>query len=105
MAISLLNSRPVYSGPGSGGRNGGLAMEFRYRTGRRISIRFHIWQNRPSRLGRWLVQNDKDAPSGGQVLAQLDVDNTSYRFPVAVTNEPVLRDLQISVRCKAVTGT
>jgi hypothetical protein len=57
------------------------------------------------RLGRWVVQNDKDAPSGGHVLAQLDVDNTSYRFPVAVANEPVLRDLQISVRCKAVTGT
>jgi hypothetical protein len=57
------------------------------------------------RFGRWVVQNDKDAPSGGQVLAQVDADNTSYRFPVAVANEPVLRDLQISVRCKSVTGT
>jgi hypothetical protein len=57
------------------------------------------------RLGRWVVQNDKDAPSGGQVVAQVDVDNTSHRFPVAVANEPVLRDFRVSVRCKLVTGT
>ena len=57
------------------------------------------------RLGRWVVQNDKDAPSAGHVLAQLDGDNTSNRFPVAVANELLLRDLQLSVRCKPVTGT
>jgi hypothetical protein len=57
------------------------------------------------RLGRWLVQGDKDAPSGGRVLAQLDGDQTSYRFPVAAANEPSLRDLQLSVHCKPVSGT
>ena len=57
------------------------------------------------RLGRWVIQTDKDSPSGGQVLAQVDADNTSYRFPVAVANGPLLRDFQLAVRCKPVTGT
>jgi hypothetical protein len=32
-------------------------------------------------VGRWAVQAVKDAPSGTKVLAQLDTDATSYRFP------------------------
>ena len=51
-----------------------------------------------------MVQKEKDAPSGGQVLAQVDADYTDYRFPVAVANQPLLRDLQLSVRCKPVSG-
>ena len=56
------------------------------------------------RVGHWVVQNDKDAPSGARVLAQLDTDDTDFRFPVAVANEPLLRDLQLAVRCKPVSG-
>lgn len=56
------------------------------------------------RVGHWMVQKEKDAPSGGQVLAQVDADYTDYRFPVAVANQPLLRDLQLSVRCKPVSG-
>lgn len=56
------------------------------------------------RVGRWVVQAEKDAPSGKNVLTQVDADSTSYRFPVAVANEPSLRDLQLSVRCKPVSG-
>ena len=67
--------------------------------------RFTFGRTGSGRLGRWVVQNDKDAPSGGHVLAQLEGDNTSNRFPVAVANELLLRDLQLSVRCKPVTGT
>jgi hypothetical protein len=37
-------------------------------------------------------------------LAQTDADSTDYRFPVAVANEPLLRDLHLSVRCKPVSG-
>ena len=56
------------------------------------------------KLGRWVVQDEKDAPSGAHVLAQLDSDDTDYRFPIAVANEPLLRNLQLSVRCKPVSG-
>jgi len=37
-------------------------------------------------MGRWLVQAEKDTPSGTKILAQLDTDATSYRFPVAVAD-------------------
>jgi len=57
------------------------------------------------RVGRWVVRAEKGAPSGANVLAQLDNDATDFRFPLAVANEPKLRDLRLSVRCKLVTGT
>jgi hypothetical protein len=56
------------------------------------------------RMGRWLVQAEKDAPGGTKVLAQLDTDATSYRFPVAVADSISLANLRLSVRCKAVSG-
>lgn len=56
------------------------------------------------RMGRWVVRAEKNAPSGTNVLAQVDDDRTSYRFPIAVANEPALRDLRLSVRCKPVSG-
>src|SRR5438477_1084253 len=54
--------------------------------------------------GRWIVQAEKDAPSSGNVLAQVDTDSTDYRFPVAVAETPKLGDLTLSVRCKPVSG-
>lgn len=54
--------------------------------------------------GRWVVQTAKDAPSGKQVLAQLDADDTDFRFPVAVADRPAAKDLELSVRCKMVSG-
>ena len=54
--------------------------------------------------GRWLVRADKGAPSGGNVLAQIDTDDTDYRFPVAVVKETSFRNLSLLVRCKAVSG-
>ena len=56
------------------------------------------------RQGTWTIQKDKQPPSGDYVLAQLDTDSTNYRFPVAVANEPILRDVRVSVRCKPVSG-
>lgn len=57
------------------------------------------------RVGRWLVQSEKGSPSGTRVLAQLDTDATSYRFPVAVADSISLKNLRLSVRCKPVSGT
>jgi hypothetical protein len=56
------------------------------------------------RMGRWLVQPDNDSSKGAKVLAQLDTDATSYRFPVAVADSVSLVNLRLSVRCKAVSG-
>ena len=49
--------------------------------------------------GIWIVQAVKDAPSGQNVLAQTDGDDTDYRFPIAYTG-PELKDLRLSVKCK-----
>jgi hypothetical protein len=54
--------------------------------------------------GSWVVKTDPDAPSKPNVLAQIDADGTDYRFPVAVANEPSLRDVRLSVKCKPVSG-
>ncbi|MGZ6124402.1 MAG: hypothetical protein ACXWLR_05555 [Myxococcales bacterium] len=53
--------------------------------------------------GRWVVQAVGDAPSGRNVLAQVDGDDTDYRFPIAWTG-PELKDLHLSVKCKPVAG-
>ncbi len=56
------------------------------------------------RPGKWVVLLDAGAPAGDHVLAQVDADGTDYRFPVAVADAPVLRDLRLEVRCKPVSG-
>jgi hypothetical protein len=55
--------------------------------------------------GRWVIHADADAPTRPNVLAQIDADDTDYRFPVAVADAPALRDLRLSVRCKPVSGS
>ncbi|MGH7949830.1 MAG: hypothetical protein ACREQF_11430 [Candidatus Binataceae bacterium] len=57
------------------------------------------------REGRWVVRADPSAPSGGNILAQLDTDDTDYRFPLAVTTDQFPADLSLTVKCKAVSGS
>lgn len=54
--------------------------------------------------GTWVVLAAKDAPSGGNVLAQTDADNTDFRFPVAVADAAPLADVALSVKCKPISG-
>ena len=56
------------------------------------------------REGRWIVLTDPTAPSGDHVLAQTDSEGTDYRFPVAVADAPLMKDLRLEVRCKPVSG-
>lgn len=65
---------------------------------------FSFGRTGEGRMGRWVVQSDEGAPSGRNVLAQVDTDQTDYRFPIAVADHPSLRDLRLSVRCKSVAG-
>jgi len=53
--------------------------------------------------GKWVVKAEKDAPSGKNVLAQVDADDTDYRFPIAYTG-PDLKDLKLAVKCKQIAG-
>ena len=54
--------------------------------------------------GRWVVRAEPGAPSGANVLAQLDPDDTDNRFPVAVLDGLSVKDVRVSVRCKPVSG-
>jgi hypothetical protein len=65
---------------------------------------FSFGRTGSGRLGQWLVRSEKDAPSGVNVLAQTDIDATSYRFPVAVSDSISVRNFRLSVRCKPVSG-
>ncbi|MCI0604004.1 hypothetical protein L0156_13460 [bacterium] len=55
--------------------------------------------------GKWVVIADASAPSKPSVLAQLDSDSTSYRFPVCVYDQFQAQDVLISVRIKPVSGS
>lgn len=52
----------------------------------------------------WVVKQDETAPSTPNVLAQTSTDDTDYRFPLAVLDEGSFKDLDLSVKFKAVSG-
>src|SRR5512143_1888968 len=56
------------------------------------------------RPGRWVVISSAEPGAAGKVLAQLDADDTDYRFPIAVAQEIAARDLRLSVLCAPVSG-
>ena len=54
--------------------------------------------------GRWLVVPDETA-SHGRAIAQIDTDRTDYRFPLAIYQPITAKNVEVSVRFKAVAGT
>ncbi|MCX6625692.1 MAG: hypothetical protein NTY38_32445 [Acidobacteria bacterium] len=53
---------------------------------------------------RWEVVRDKTAPSAPKVLAQLSVDATSARYPLAILDGVRMTDGKVSVRFRPVSG-
>src|SRR6266446_6165264 len=54
--------------------------------------------------GKWVVMADPTAPSKPNVVAQTSTDTTDYRFPLLIADEGSFKDLELSVRFKAVSG-
>ena len=54
--------------------------------------------------GVWAVMKDGTAPSKGNILAQTDADKTGYRFPVCVYDGLTAKDVDVSVKLKAISG-
>jgi len=52
----------------------------------------------------WVVKEESSAPSGGKVLAQTSTDQTDYRFPLCVYDPFAAKDVEVSVKFKAVAG-
>ena len=53
---------------------------------------------------RWEVRADDTAPSKPNVLAQLSDDRTSGRFPLAIYDKASVKDGEVSVKCKPISG-
>jgi hypothetical protein len=53
---------------------------------------------------RWGLLADPTAPTKTKVLAQTSTDKTDYRFPLAIFDQPVAADTDVSVRFKPVAG-
>ncbi len=56
-------------------------------------------------IGQWVVMKEATAPSQPNVLAQTSEDKTDYRFPIAIAEGTNYRDLALTVRFKAISGT
>lgn len=65
---------------------------------------FSFGRTGSGRLGRWIMRAAPDAPSGTNVLAQEDPDDTDNRFPLAVEDTLRFGDASVSARCKPVSG-
>src|SRR5262245_19563321 len=69
-----------------------------------IPAKFHTALTGQGAKPEWAVQADAAAPSQPNVLAQLSKDKTDYRFPLAILDEGSFKDLELSVKFKAVSG-
>jgi hypothetical protein len=69
-----------------------------------MPAKFHAALTGQGAKGEWVVKADPTAPSEPNVLAQLSDDRTDYRFPLAIADEASFRDLELSVKFKAVSG-
>src|SRR6266498_95858 len=56
------------------------------------------------RPGKWVVMKDNASPNQGNVLAQTDADSTGYRFPICVFDGLTAKDVDVTVKFKAVSG-
>ena len=66
--------------------------------------RFHDALTGQGAKPQWVVKADSSAPSQPNVLAQLSIDKTDYRFPLAIADEGSFRDLDLSVKFKTISG-
>jgi hypothetical protein len=70
----------------------------------KLPAHFHPALTGQGTEGTWIVKQDETAPSKPNVLAQTSTDDTDYRFPLAVLDEGSFKDLDLSVKFKAVSG-
>jgi hypothetical protein len=69
-----------------------------------LPAKFHSALTGRGKPGNWVVQAEPTAPSQPNVLAQTSEDQRDYRFPVAIADEWSFRDLDLSVKYKAISG-
>jgi hypothetical protein len=70
----------------------------------KLPAKFHEAVTGEGAKAEWVVKPDPTTPSQPNMLAQLSTDKTDYRFPLAIADEGSFRDLDISVKFKAIAG-
>lgn len=70
-----------------------------------LPARFHSARTGQGSESKWAVMADPTAPSKTNVVAQTSTDKTDYRFPLLIADEGSFRDLDVSVKFKAVSGS
>jgi 3-keto-disaccharide hydrolase len=66
--------------------------------------RFHSGLTGQGTEGEWVVKADPGAPSPPNVFAQTSSDSTNYRFPLAIADDGIFKDPELSVRFKPISG-
>jgi len=66
---------------------------------------FRFARTGPGRPGAWAVRERPDAASGRHVLVQEEDDPTDLRFPIALLEDLSMRDGEVSVKCRPLTGS
>ncbi len=69
-----------------------------------MPAKFHAARTGQGSEGKWAVMGDSTAPSKPNVVAQTSTDKTDYRFPLLISDEGSFKDLELSVKFKAVAG-
>ena len=69
-----------------------------------MPAKFHAARTGQGGEGKWVVMADPAAPSKPNVVAQTSTDKTDYRFPLLISDEGNFKDLELSVKFKAVAG-
>jgi 3-keto-disaccharide hydrolase len=95
---------PAKPGPAPEAKGAAQTMAFDSDKADTAPAGFTFGRTGQGKQGKWVVKAEAGAPSGGNVLAQVDADTTDYRFPVAIASAPSLADVRLSVRCKPVSG-
>src|SRR5947209_19883050 len=67
----------------------------------RLPARFRSALTGQGTAGTGVVKEDATAPSKPNVLAQTSTDTTDYRFPLAMLEEGIFKDLDLSVKFNA----
>jgi hypothetical protein len=65
---------------------------------------FTTWRTGEGGAAEWTIVNDSSAERG-RAIAQVSKDKTDYRFPLAIYKPFTGKDLEASMRFKAVAGT
>jgi hypothetical protein len=70
-----------------------------------LPARFHSARTGQGSESTWAVTADPTAPSKPNVVTQTSTDKTDYRFPLLIADEGSFRDLDLTVKFKAISGS